>query len=98
MTSPTVSRRSLLRYSGAVLAGLSVLRLAGPARAFQDASGGEVIPWLDQPDDNPVPEMIVRQLKWEQPDTWLTPPDPVLAGKTTYWESNGQITRRIRIA
>ena len=26
------------------------------------------------------------------------PDDPLLAGKTTYWESNGQITRRVRIA
>jgi hypothetical protein len=26
------------------------------------------------------------------------PDDPFLAGKTTYWESNGQVTRRVRIA
>jgi hypothetical protein len=26
------------------------------------------------------------------------PDDPFLAGKTTFWESNGQITRRVRIA
>jgi DMSO/TMAO reductase YedYZ molybdopterin-dependent catalytic subunit len=26
------------------------------------------------------------------------PDDPLLAGKTTYWESNGHITRRIQIA
>jgi hypothetical protein len=26
------------------------------------------------------------------------PDDPLLAGKKTYWESNGQITRRVRIA
>ena len=25
------------------------------------------------------------------------PDDPLLAGKTTYWESNGQITQRISI-
>jgi hypothetical protein len=25
------------------------------------------------------------------------PDDPYLAGKVTYWESNGQITRRVRI-
>ena len=28
-----------------------------------------------------------------QPD----PDDPLLAGKTTFWESNGQITRRVSI-
>ena len=25
------------------------------------------------------------------------PDDPLLAGKKTFWESNGQITRRVRI-
>jgi hypothetical protein len=25
------------------------------------------------------------------------PDDPLLAGKTTYWESNGHITRRVAI-
>jgi len=57
------------------VAGLSVLRLSGPAHAFQDQTGGEVLPWLDQPEANPVPEVIVRQLEWEKLDTWLTPPD-----------------------
>jgi DMSO/TMAO reductase YedYZ molybdopterin-dependent catalytic subunit len=49
--------------------------MAGPAHAFQTDSGGEVIPWLDQPEPNPVPDVIVRQLTWEELDTWLTPPD-----------------------
>jgi DMSO/TMAO reductase YedYZ molybdopterin-dependent catalytic subunit len=75
MAQPELTRRRLLKQGGAALAGLSVLRLAGPARAFQDASGGEVIPWLDQPEPNPVPDVIVRQLEWEKLDTWLTPPD-----------------------
>jgi DMSO/TMAO reductase YedYZ molybdopterin-dependent catalytic subunit len=64
-----------MKQGGAALAGLSVLRLAGPAHAFQDAAGGEVIPWLDQPEPNPVPEIIVQQLEWEQLDDWLTPTD-----------------------
>ena len=75
MTPSRSSRRTLLKHGGAALAGLSVLRLAGPARAFQDAPGGEVIPWLDQPEPNPVPEVIVQQLDWERLDSWLTPPD-----------------------
>ena len=74
MTSSDVSRRRLLQ-GGSALAGLSVLRLAGPAYAFQTPAGGEIIPWLDQPEPNPVPEVIVRQLEWEQLDSWLTPPD-----------------------
>ena len=30
--------------------------------------------------------------------TQPAPDNPYLAGKTTYWESNGQITRRVNIA
>ena len=75
MTLSTISRRTLVKQGGAALAGLSVLRLAGPAHAFQDPAGGEVIPWLDQPEPNPVPEVIVQQLDWEQLDAWITPND-----------------------
>ncbi len=69
-----MSRRTLLK-GGAAVAGLSVLRLAGPARAFPGQPGSEVVPWLDQPPPNPVPEVIVRQLDWERLDSYLTPPD-----------------------
>src|ERR687895_600187 len=75
MTPFSLSRRNLLTQGGAALGGLSVLRLAGPTYAFQTPVAGEVIPWLDQPEPNPVPEVIVRQLEWEQLDSWLTPPD-----------------------
>jgi DMSO/TMAO reductase YedYZ molybdopterin-dependent catalytic subunit len=73
MTSPDVSRRTVMK-GGAALAGISVLRMAGPTRAFQ-AGGGEVIPWQDQPEPNPVPEAVVQQLTWEELDDWITPPD-----------------------
>ena len=75
MASADLTRRRLLQQGGAAVAGLSVLRLAGPAHAFQTPAGAEVIPWLDQPEPNPVPEVIVRQLDWEQLDSWITPPD-----------------------
>ena len=75
MTPSAISRRTLLKDGGAAIAGLSVLRVAGPAAAFQTPVTGEVIPWLDQPEPNPVPEAIVQQLEWEQLDSWLTPPD-----------------------
>ena len=84
-----MSRRKLLVQGGSALAGLSVLRLAGPASAFQDASGGEVIPWLDQPEPNPLPEVIVSQSApldfeavHEQPACVVTsnPPLPAPAG------------------
>lgn len=75
MTSSSISRRTLLQQGSAALAGLSVLRVAGPTAAFQTPVAGEVISWLDQPEENPVPEVIVRQLEWEQLDSWITPND-----------------------
>jgi DMSO/TMAO reductase YedYZ molybdopterin-dependent catalytic subunit len=70
-----VSRRQAILQGGAAVAGVSVLRLAGPAHAFQRQTGSEVVPWLDQPEPNPVPEVIVQQLDWEQLDSWITPND-----------------------
>lgn len=75
MTSLAISRRTMVKQGGAALAGLSVLRLAGPAHAFPLSQDAEVIPWLDQPDPNPVPEVIVQQLTWEELDSWITPND-----------------------
>jgi DMSO/TMAO reductase YedYZ molybdopterin-dependent catalytic subunit len=75
MTLSPISRRTLLKHGGAALGGVSVLRLAGPAHAFPRIQDAVVIPWLDQPEPNPVPDVIVRQLTWEQLDSWLTPPD-----------------------
>jgi DMSO/TMAO reductase YedYZ molybdopterin-dependent catalytic subunit len=71
-----MSRRTLLKGGSAAFAGLTVLQVAGPAHAFPGGRRGEVvIPWLDRPAPNPVPEVIVRQLDWEALDSWLTPPD-----------------------
>ena len=97
MSYQDVSRRSLLKGGGAALAGLTVLRVAGPAHAFpghpgqqekvrldDDQSdsaqafvhpGGQVIPWLDQPPANPVPEITGNLLHWESLDSFLTPAD-----------------------
>jgi DMSO/TMAO reductase YedYZ molybdopterin-dependent catalytic subunit len=77
MTSSLITRRTLLQGGGAALAGVSMLRIAGPTYAFQTPVTGEVIPWLDQLEPNPVPEVIVQQLDWEALDaeSWLTPTD-----------------------
>ena len=86
MSNRDISRRTLLKGGGAALAGLSVLRVAGPAHASpvhtgqrdrvpwdDDQSdsaqtfvhpGGQVIPWLDQPPSNPVPEITGNLLQW----------------------------------
>jgi DMSO/TMAO reductase YedYZ molybdopterin-dependent catalytic subunit len=75
MAPSEMTRRRLLKQGGVAVAGLSVLRVAGPTQAFQTPATGEVIPWLDQPEPNPVPDVIVRQLTWEELDSWITPPD-----------------------
>ena len=81
MARSDMSRRRLLKQGGSAVAGLSVLRLAGPAHAFQTPTGDEVIPWLDPPEPNPAPEAIIQQLDWEQLTSWLTPTDQFFAIK-----------------
>src|SRR5919198_1659722 len=75
METRDVSRRTLLKGGGAAVAGLTVLRVAGPAQAFPNQPGAEVIPWLDQPLPVPPPaqDAVFNLLVWEQLDSWLTP-------------------------
>src|SRR5688572_5190146 len=68
-----VSRRDLLRHGGAAMVGLAFLRLPEVALAFQAQPGEEVVPWLDQPAPNPVPEITGQHLQWEALDSWITP-------------------------
>jgi DMSO/TMAO reductase YedYZ molybdopterin-dependent catalytic subunit len=75
MANQEMSRRTLLKGGGAAFAGLTTVHVAGPAHAFPGHPGDEVIPWLDQPAPNPVPQIAQRQLVWEELDSWLTPAD-----------------------
>jgi DMSO/TMAO reductase YedYZ molybdopterin-dependent catalytic subunit len=75
MANQEMSRRTLLKGGGAAFAGLTTIHVAGPAQAFPGHPGDEVIPWLDQPAPNPVPQIAQRQLIWEELDSWLTPAD-----------------------
>jgi DMSO/TMAO reductase YedYZ molybdopterin-dependent catalytic subunit len=70
-----MSRRTLLKGGGAAIAGLSALEVAGPAHAFPGGRGEEVIPWLDPPPPNPVPDAVGKLLDWEALDSWITPTD-----------------------
>jgi DMSO/TMAO reductase YedYZ molybdopterin-dependent catalytic subunit len=72
MENQDVSRRTLLKGGSAALAELTVLRVAGLSQAFGDP-GDVVIPWLDQPAANPIPDNVGNLLKWEALDSWLTP-------------------------
>jgi DMSO/TMAO reductase YedYZ molybdopterin-dependent catalytic subunit len=49
--------------------------MPGLAEAFSMQPGEDVLPWLDQPAPNPVPEVIGNQLQWENLDSWVTPND-----------------------
>ena len=75
MANQEMSRRTLLKGGGAAFAGLTTIHVAGPAQAFPGHPADEVIPWLDQPAPNPVPQIAQRQLIWEELDSWLTPAD-----------------------
>src|SRR5680860_223818 len=81
MAPDEMTRRRLLIQGGAAVAGLSVLRVAGPTYAFQTPATGEVIPWLDKLEPNPAPEVILQQLNWEKLESWQTPPDQFFAIK-----------------
>jgi DMSO/TMAO reductase YedYZ molybdopterin-dependent catalytic subunit len=66
------ARRDLIKGTAA-LAALAVLRSARSASAFPSRPGEVVLPWLDQPAENPVPQVIQNQLLWEDLDAWITP-------------------------
>ena len=71
MEKQTLARRNFLK-GGSSFLGFSVLRMAGPERLLGQA-GSEVIPWLDQPPPNPVPEITGNLLRWESLSSRLTP-------------------------
>ena len=65
-----IPRRDFIAHSGAALAILYASRLA---YAFPTRPGEEVMPWLDQPPENPVPDAVKNQLRWEDLTSWITP-------------------------
>ena len=75
MSTPHMSRRDVLLQGSMAIAGLALLRVPRLAYAFSIQPGEEVLPWLDQPAPNPVPEVVGIQLQWENLDNWVTPND-----------------------
>ena len=43
------------------------------ALGFPTRPGEEVLPWIDQPAPNPVPDILGNPLQWEALDSWITP-------------------------
>ena len=75
MNTVKLSRRELLIHGSAALVGLAWLQGPRQALTFPRWAGAEVIPWLDQPPANPMPQVVGNLLQWEQLDSWLTPND-----------------------
>ena len=68
-----MDRRTLLKGGGAAVAGLTMLRVAGPAHAFPGEPGEEeVLHWVGEAP--PAPD-IPNLLDWEQLESWYTPAD-----------------------
>jgi DMSO/TMAO reductase YedYZ molybdopterin-dependent catalytic subunit len=71
-----MSRRTLLQGGGAAFAGLTVLRVAGPAHAFPGHRHDEVVlPWADQPPPPPPGVDLPNLLECETLESRLTPAD-----------------------
>ena len=70
----TLPRRDFVIKGSAALAALASFQ-ARFAQAFPSRAGESVVPWLDQPAPNPVPEVIKNQLVWEDLGSWVTPND-----------------------
>jgi DMSO/TMAO reductase YedYZ molybdopterin-dependent catalytic subunit len=72
-----MSRRTLLKQGGVALTGWALLNTlrVGAAPAVLAQSEAEVLPWLDQPAANPVPQVASNLLEWEGLDSWITPPE-----------------------
>ena len=71
MAEPKMSRRALLQRS-AVLAGLGMVSFPNVAQAFQTRPGEQVVSWLDQPGEIPLPDVVQNLLDWEKL-SWITP-------------------------
>lgn len=97
-----VPRRDFLVHGGAALAGIALASTSFSARAFPVRSGEEVIPWADQPPPHARPQIVPKQLRWEEFDSLLAPNDrfflvgrygfPAIARQT--WTLN--VTGRVR--
>jgi DMSO/TMAO reductase YedYZ molybdopterin-dependent catalytic subunit len=100
-------RRELLVQGSAALVAIAALYTSRRAYAFPKQAGEEVVPWLDQPTENPNPEGIKTQLVWEDLDSWITPNDkffsishfnrPTIDEKTWSMEIGGLVKKPLTL-
>ena len=72
MAIQAMHRREFVIGGSAALTATTILQVSR-AFAYPSRAGETVIPWLDQPAANPVPNAIKSQLVWENLDSWITP-------------------------
>ena len=104
---PDLQRREFLVQGSAALTGLTALLASRAAYAFPTRPGEEVIPWLDQPDENPDPVGVQTQLVWEDLDSWITPNEeffsishfnrPVIDEKTWSLQIAGLVDKPLKL-
>ena len=75
MDTREFARRTLMVQGSAAAAALALLRFPQLALAFPTRPGEEVLPWLDQPPPNPVPDVVGKPLRWEALSSYVTPTD-----------------------
>lgn len=73
MRKHEMSRRELLKGTGAAVTGLTLLNSGWFAQTASAQADEQVLPWLDQPAENPVPDVAANLLHWEELDSWITP-------------------------
>jgi DMSO/TMAO reductase YedYZ molybdopterin-dependent catalytic subunit len=87
---------------GAPIAGVEISIDAGPWQPATLTEQGDAVSWSFWTYDwgAPVPgeHTVASRAIAEDGEVQPAPDDPFLAGKQTYWESNGQITRSVMIA
>ncbi|CAH2406877.1 sulfite oxidase [Mesorhizobium ventifaucium] len=104
---PDFQRRELLVQGSAALVAIAALYTSRRAYAFPKRPSEEVIPWLDQPTENPDPVGIQKQLVWEDLDSWITPNDkffsishfnrPTIDEKTWSMEIGGLVKKPLKL-
>jgi len=103
-----IPRREIIAKGGALLAGAALLHAPRLACAFPSVPGETIIPWLDQPPENPVPQVVANQLVWEDVDSWVTPNEkffsvahynrPVLDGNSWSLAVAGSVERPLAVS
>ncbi len=101
-----IPRREFIINGSAALTAVALLH-ASRAYAYPSRPGDAVVPWLDQPTENPNKVGIQTQLVWEDLDSWITPNEkffsishfnrPTIDEKTWSLEIGGLVKKPLKL-